>query len=71
MNQRQYEVGETYNIAFGDHQQPDYTWYAGKAIYLRKSSESFLTDEKSHVFKMPNSDKECTFPESSIGAKVE
>ena len=64
-------VGGTYQIAFMDNCQPSYTWYNGPAIFIRTSEEDFGTNEQYLIFKIPGDDNECTFPESSVGARID
>lgn len=64
-------VGDTYQIAYMDKQAPDYTWYTGKAVFLRESDDDFGTGEKHCVFRISNSKESVIFPRSSVSLPLE
>lgn len=58
------KVGRTYEIRFMDLQVPEYTWFAGRGVFVRDSAEDFGTGEQHHIFVVE--EEECCFPASAI-----
>ncbi len=61
--------GQLYLIAFQPPNEPSWTWYSGKAEYVRPDPEDH--GERHYLFTIPNPRNdlergECSFPESSI-----
>ena len=62
---RTLHVGGVYQISFMDCKSPDYTWFAGEAVFMRGTDEDFGTGEQHYIFKVD--EDECCFPELSVG----